>query len=283
MATYDLAVSFAGEQRALARRISERLDGSGYSIFFDEFHQGSLWGSDLTIALNDVYEHDARWCLILTSKEYVEKAWPNLERQNALSRFIRERTGYLLCLRVDDTLLPGLPATIGYLDLRTSSEDAVHGLLLQKLGRPSHDDRVAGMAESDRELARSVIAACYRRAIFTRMVSEIDLPAMYDSIGEAIGQLQRLIPTMVDQRLQFLALRLVRSLDEIERFRNASSETFSLNLSKELRSRIDAEKIEAIRLLLDIRRSAAIGIQLPTSLRVAHFFTREAAREPPGV
>lgn len=42
MAKYDLAISFAGEDRALARGLAERLDAAGYSIFFDEFHHAEL-------------------------------------------------------------------------------------------------------------------------------------------------------------------------------------------------------------------------------------------------
>jgi hypothetical protein len=34
---YDLAVSFAGEQRDIAESIASRLDASGYSVFYDEY------------------------------------------------------------------------------------------------------------------------------------------------------------------------------------------------------------------------------------------------------
>jgi hypothetical protein len=48
---YDLAISFAGEQRALAARFATQLDASGYSIFYDEFHQAELWGNDLSVTV----------------------------------------------------------------------------------------------------------------------------------------------------------------------------------------------------------------------------------------
>ena len=79
MPKYDLAISFAGEQRELARALAERLDASGYSIFFDEFHEAELWGRDLTVALADVYATEARWCLVLVSRDYLRKPWTNLE------------------------------------------------------------------------------------------------------------------------------------------------------------------------------------------------------------
>ena len=36
---YDLAISFAGEQRGLADTLARRLDAAGYAIFYDEFKQ----------------------------------------------------------------------------------------------------------------------------------------------------------------------------------------------------------------------------------------------------
>jgi hypothetical protein len=281
VAKYDLAISFAGEQRSLARSLAERLDGAGYSIFFDEFHQAELWGRDLTVALRDVYSREARWCLVLVSKDYVQKAWTNFERQNALSRFMQERSGYLLCLRLDGTELPGLPSVIGYIDYTSTNEDNVYQLLLQKMGSPSHEDYIATVNKEDRKLAELVIRACYRRAIFTRMASEIDLAAMYDSIGEAIGRIQAAIPRMRDQRLQFVSLQIVRALDEIERVRTKSDARISVGLKPELQQLIDDQKQQVVRLLLEIRRAAALSIQLPMALRTDHFFgLREARGEP---
>ena len=144
MPKYDLAVSFEGEQRELARSLSSRLDASGYSIFFDEFHRAALWGSDLTISLGSIYAEEARWCLVIVSKDYLRKPWTNLERQSALYRFMQDRAGYLLCLAVDDSKMPGLPSVIAYIDYRGNDEDSIYGLILQKIGNPAHDGGFAG-------------------------------------------------------------------------------------------------------------------------------------------
>lgn len=283
MPKYDLAISFAGEQRRLARAFAERLDASGYAIFFDEFYEAELWAADLTVALADIYALHARWCLVLVSADYLKKPWTNIERQNALYRFMQEKHGYLLCLYLDDSKLPGLPPTIGYIDFRGKTEEHVFQLLLQKLGPPSHDDFMSALSPSDRDSARHLVEACYRRAIFTRMDSEIDMRSMYGSISAAIGRVQSLIPQMEDQSLQFVALQIVRALDDIERVRVASNVGVSNHLPTPLRKRIDAQKRRVVRLLLEIRRAAALPIQLPMSLQVDHFFGREAADQPPHV
>ena len=68
MHKYDLALSFAGEQRDLAEEFARRLDASGYAIFYDEFQQAELWGGDLSVALADVYSKEARYCLDVAPK-----------------------------------------------------------------------------------------------------------------------------------------------------------------------------------------------------------------------
>jgi hypothetical protein len=281
MAKYDLAISFAGEQRSLADSFANRLDAAGYSIFYDMFHSADLWGRDLTLKLSDIYAKEARYCLILLSYEYVDKAWTNFERQNAISRFIREKEAYILCLKIDDVQLPGLPDVIGYLDFRKFDEDAVYKLLLQKLGSPDHDDHISHLSEQDQTISEQIIRTCYRRAIFTKMASEIDMRAMYNSIGQALGIIQNLIPGIRDQALQYVALEIVGALDAIERVKTLSDAGVSNHVSPELRSAIDQEKIKIIRLLLEIRRAARIPIQLPFALRLDHFWGQDAADSPP--
>ncbi|HYJ86476.1 MAG TPA: TIR domain-containing protein [Pyrinomonadaceae bacterium] len=125
MAKYDLAISFAGAQRLPAESLARQLDAAGYSIFYDQFEAAELWGRDLSLKLGDVYAKDARYCLVILSKEYVEKAWTNFERQRAISRFMREKGNYILCLKLDDLDLPGLPEVIGYIDFRNLDEEAI--------------------------------------------------------------------------------------------------------------------------------------------------------------
>lgn len=281
MAKYDLAISFAGEQRALAESLARRLDAAGYSIFYDQFEAAELWGRDLSLKLGDVYAKDARYCLVILSTEYVEKAWTNLERQNAISRFMQEKGNYILCLKVDDVRLPGLPDVIGYLDFRNFDEDAVYKLLLQKLGKPDHDDHISHLSRKDQEIAAHIIKACYRRAIFTKMASEIDMDSMYKSIGKALGTVQSIIPEIQDQALQYVALEIVGALDAIERVRTLSDAGVSVHLSPDLASEIDRQKVKVVRLLLEIRRAAKIPIQLPFALRLDHFWGQDAADSPP--
>ena len=278
---YDLAVSFAGEQRPLANVLSRRLDASGYSIFYDEFQQAELWGRDLSIALGDVYSKEARYCLIIVSSEYVAKPWTNHERQSAISQFIQRRNDYILCVKVDGTDLPGFPSVISYVTLAKYGEDGIYKLLLQKLGPPNHENQLSNLLPDDAALVREILEACFRRAIYTRMDSEIKLQAMYDSIGAALGIVQRITPRLRDQALQFACGEIITALDEIERTQLRSRGVHSFNLSPDVRSEIDQNKQRVVRLLLELRRAAAIPMQLPFALQTDHFFGADEANEPP--
>jgi hypothetical protein len=161
---YDLAVSFAGEQRELAKFFAQRLDATGYSVFYDGFLTADLWGKDLTVALKRAYAHDARYCLILLSEEYVLKPWTEFERKNAISRFIAQRGEYVLCLKIDDVELPGFPEGISYVSFSQQGQERVYSLILSKLGLPDHKTTESCLSDSDLYLAQEIINACYRRA-----------------------------------------------------------------------------------------------------------------------
>jgi len=134
---YDVAISFAGEQRPQAEAIAACLRTAGINVFYDEYEQASLWGKDLYEHLADVYQHKARYCLILVSAAYAAKVWTTHERRSAQARALAQKTEYVLPVRFDDTEIPGLPSTVGYLRFANHGSNGICDLLLQKLGKTS--------------------------------------------------------------------------------------------------------------------------------------------------
>lgn len=134
---FDIALSFAGENRAYAADVAERLCGQGIRVFYDQYEQATLWGTNLYDRLDYVYRRAARYCVLFISKHYADKLRTNHERQSAQARALEENHEYVLPVRFDDTEIPGLRSTIGYIDARhTTPEQLVH-LILQKLGGTS--------------------------------------------------------------------------------------------------------------------------------------------------
>ena len=46
---FDVALSFAGEDREYAEALADLLNSGGYTIFYDKYEQADLWGKDLYV------------------------------------------------------------------------------------------------------------------------------------------------------------------------------------------------------------------------------------------
>ena len=130
---FDVALSFAGEDRAHAKLLATALSDRGVRVFYDEFSKATLWGKDLYQHLQKIYKDKAQYCIVFVSENYIKKNWTKHELQQAQARSFQSDREYILPLRLDDTALPGVPPTIGYLDLKTVAIDEVAALLLEKL------------------------------------------------------------------------------------------------------------------------------------------------------
>ena len=134
MKKYDVALSFAGEDREHPEALAEFLKAGGYSCFYDKDELAQLWGKDLYDYLSSVYKDRARYCVMFLSKHYKRKLWTNHERQAAQARAFQENREYILPVLLDDTEIPGIPPTVGYLDLRLMTIEEVYEALKKKLG-----------------------------------------------------------------------------------------------------------------------------------------------------
>jgi hypothetical protein len=130
---YDIALSFAGEDRSIARKYADLLLQKGISVFYDEYEQAGLWGKDLYEKLDSIYRLQARFCVVFISKSYAKKLWTNHERKSAQARAFKENEEYILPVRLDDTEIPGIRDTTGYLDLRHLSLEQLVQLTENKL------------------------------------------------------------------------------------------------------------------------------------------------------
>jgi hypothetical protein len=133
---FDVALSFAGEDRVYVDEVAKHLADAKARVFYDEFQTVALWGKDLTEHLQDIYQNQARFCVLFISQHYVNKPWPTHERRSALARALVAKTEYLLPARFDDSTVPGLQPTISYVDLRKLRPKEFAALVLAKIGIP---------------------------------------------------------------------------------------------------------------------------------------------------
>ena len=131
---YDIAFSYASEDRPYVRAVAERLRSQGIRVFYDEFATAQIWGTELTENLLDIFQKKARFAIVFISAHYVGKPWPMHEGRSALARALVEHTTYFLPVRLDDSELPGLRPTVAYVDARSTSPEQLAGMILEKLG-----------------------------------------------------------------------------------------------------------------------------------------------------
>ena len=93
---YDVALSFAGEDRDYVERVAKLLQSRGVRVFYDEVMTADLWGNDLYVLLDEVYRKKSRFTVIFGSENYAKKAWTAHERQSAQARALNEAGAYLL-------------------------------------------------------------------------------------------------------------------------------------------------------------------------------------------
>jgi hypothetical protein len=131
--TWDVAVSFAGENRDLAKEFRDICKEKGIEVFYDFDQQAMLWGKDLSKVLTDVYRNEALFMVIIISKDYPEKDWTNFEFVNGKDAEKERSLEYLLPIRIDDTHVVGLKESIGIIDLRKQDMASIVDVLSQKI------------------------------------------------------------------------------------------------------------------------------------------------------
>ena len=130
---FDVALSFAGEDREYVKELVQSLAEQGIRSFYDEDHLAEMWGENLYEFLDEVYRRRARYAVLFVSRHYVEKSWPRRERQSAQARAVEEKLAYVLPVRLDDSELPGLLPSVSYLDARRIGIPGIVNALVRKL------------------------------------------------------------------------------------------------------------------------------------------------------
>ena len=130
---YDVCVSFAGENRELVQEVVGSLKRRRVTCFYDFDEQATLLGKNLFTFLDEVYRKKARFCVMFISEHYPLKQWTNHERQSIQARMFESADEYLIPVRLDDTEVPGVLSTIGYLDGRRHSVSEIAALIQTKV------------------------------------------------------------------------------------------------------------------------------------------------------
>lgn len=133
---YDIALSFAGEDRPYVEKVADLLRAKKVKVFYDLYAQVDLWGENLYDHLTELYQERATHTVLFISQHYKDKLWTNLERRAAQARALSE-ANYILPVRFDQTELPGMLRTTGYVEASRLEPEQLVDLILRKIRWPN--------------------------------------------------------------------------------------------------------------------------------------------------
>jgi glucokinase len=130
---YEVALSYASEDRPYVQKVADRLAAQGVKFFYDQFFKTLMWGEELPETFNDIFGGQTRYAVVFISEYYISKPWPMYEGRSALSKAVIEHGTYILPVKLDDSELPGLHRAVGYVDGRSTSPEALADMVVEKL------------------------------------------------------------------------------------------------------------------------------------------------------
>lgn len=131
---YDVALSFAGEDRDIVKQIAKDLKEHSISVFYDEFEKEKLWGKNLNDYFKSTYAENTRFVIPFISEHYPNKDWTNFEFAVAHAESKKRDSEFILPVRLDDTPIVGVQNSVAYLDYNTEGKYGIVNAILSKMG-----------------------------------------------------------------------------------------------------------------------------------------------------
>lgn len=132
---YDIAVSFAGEQRGYVRETVAACKAKGLRVFFDEDKTNDWWGKNFIQEQRRAYSSQARFFVPFLSSDYLAKPIPMDEFASAMMTAVKLGDGYILPVIMGNADVPAelLHPHIGYLRSEAFTPDQLADELVKKV------------------------------------------------------------------------------------------------------------------------------------------------------
>ncbi len=106
---FEIAISFAGENRKLAKYIAEQFEQIDVPVFYDELYESNYLGKAWSKEFERIFVNDSRYVVCLLDSFHKDKIWPTFERDCFKKRV---PNGDVIPIYLDDTLFVGIPDDI---------------------------------------------------------------------------------------------------------------------------------------------------------------------------
>ncbi|MDB5412571.1 MAG: hypothetical protein JWR10_906 [Rubritepida sp.] len=268
---YDVALSFAGEQREFVENVFKNLKERGLKVFYDEDPsvQAQHIGERFSIVSQIIYGSGADNVIMFISKEYVTKPWTVLESTHIADRLrdaLFGRGSGVYLAEFDRTPLPGVASEIWrkkiekmspstfcdhYIDWRANRTKLDHSDIILMLSQAKFSEVIDLLSKVDNEQANhnDIVFSlynitCARSKYARRNTEEHDrlLDDAVNSLHKCIQVVENSRPEYVQELIDFadidddlIYLRKCRkdSLRKILRRKKLNTIYSGVNYSKE--------------------------------------------------
>jgi hypothetical protein len=117
---WDVALSFAGENRELAAHIAHELEFLDVHVFFDKFYEGNYLGQAWGSKFKSIFGEQSDLVVCILDENHLRKIWPTFERDCFTPRVAG---GEVIPIFLDDTMFPGIPSDTVRIDFKWNPED----------------------------------------------------------------------------------------------------------------------------------------------------------------
>ncbi|MCP5134876.1 MAG: TIR domain-containing protein [Gammaproteobacteria bacterium] len=132
---FKIALSFPGEYRDFVKQIATRLaDQVGRDqVLYDEYYEAEFARPDLDTYLQRLYHDESELIAVFLCADYERKDWCGLEWRAIRDLIKKRQVSTVMPLRFDNTEIPGLFSTDGYVWIGGRSPQEIADLILQRL------------------------------------------------------------------------------------------------------------------------------------------------------
>jgi hypothetical protein len=118
---FEVALSFAGENRKLAREIAKQLTELDVVVFIDEQYEANYLGKIWSKEFKEIFGPKSRFVVCLLDENHLEKIWPTFERDIFKPRVA---AGAVVPIYLDETKFVGIPDDVIGISFKETVPDA---------------------------------------------------------------------------------------------------------------------------------------------------------------
>jgi hypothetical protein len=132
---FKIALSFPGEHRAFVEQVASHLAShvGRDRVLYDRYYEAELARPDLDIYLQRLYHDESELIAMFLCADYERKEWCGLEWRALRDLIKRRQASTIMPFRSDNTEIPGLFSTDGYVWIGNRSPLEVADLILQRM------------------------------------------------------------------------------------------------------------------------------------------------------